>query len=261
MGHITDNASRGHYSRGHITNAYSGATGLPVLPSTGSPVAWWRGDLDASPSLWGDQIGSADWVQGTEANQGSFVNSGFGTPALRFNGTSDYMSTADAAALALANGNDKAWTVIFAAITNTDASSKIAFSWADISATDVYHFNDTVSGNVRSRRRDGVSNILQSGAGTYDTNSVVVYRYTGTTIAIYVNGVTLLAPSTMDTGAVTFDQMTLGARISAGSPTGFFSGDIADMAAYGTALSNADLNAISIGYFGAVHGISVAQVS
>lgn len=192
---------------------------------------------------WADQTTNGnDFSQATSSRRPLWIANGLnGKPVLRFDGTDDFLSSSF---LPATGANPRSVTMV---INNLDykngSSDSVVFSWGGTTT----HFNafgfNAISPATGSRFANAFS-IYSNNNGSYrsfptspsaDKSYVVTVNYNGSVAKLFVNSKEIATLSlTLNTTSV--NNMRIGSRFS----TGYFKGDLAEMALYDDILSVSD---------------------
>lgn len=183
----------------------------------------------------------------------------FGTrSAILFDGTDDYLSMNNiAAALTV---TDQPFTVIavIKKVGNTGAQTLFGLG-ASGSATPLHSLETNGSTSYRSiRTDDAASSVTVAGAAAPDTNGhVITFLFTGTAMAIYLDGVFDKVLTAQDVGAITMNRATLGALVKT-TIAQYWNGYLAEIAIYTKQCSDLERRGVER-YFSSKYSIAVGQ--
>ncbi|HEY0076586.1 MAG TPA: hypothetical protein VGB77_21025, partial [Abditibacteriaceae bacterium] len=158
---------------------------------------------------------------------------------------SDDFLTCDAIGTLL-SGSDMPFTLAMVMRATTAGSNQILWSLGSSSSGTPFHYgsNNTATNQFTTSRRGNTSGQITgtgTGAGTSLGNRIVIWRFNGTTIDLFYDGVRGLNALAMDTDSLTINQFTIGAfrRNTTGNFSNYYLG--------GAALWNAGLTIDEIG--------------
>lgn len=209
--------------------------------SDGDPVATWE---DASA------VGTNDATQATGADQPTYQTAELNSlPIVRFDGTSDYLALPN-----LMSGLS-AGTAVYVAKCNTDPSASTATAgaplgdWGSAAAANHHPFTDGVI-------YDDFGSTARKTAGNPTASLASWHIYSVVSAASdwrdYVNGTALHSTGTNTVG---WGSSPILGRSFSGTVYSYFPGEIAEVVAYGSALSTADRQSLE-GYLAHKWGIA-----
>lgn len=223
-------------------------------PDAGGMIAWYAADsIDSTDGTeqtsWADLSGNGYTLTANSGTGPTWeTNAVNSKPALLFNGTSDFMT--NAAIASQFSGTDIARTV-FAVV----KAGNYADTQAIIAGTYTGNNNNLWEFDVnqlihppRFAIRDSVATLrLVEATSNASTNSfqIVAMSTTGTAADMYVNGTKETAAGDADVTAVTIDRFTVGSRWTSGGFFFYWTGYIAELLVYDTALSSENIAAVN----------------
>ncbi len=192
--------------------------------------------VDGFVETWYDQSGNGrDATQATAGSQPKIVDEGAlvtssGLASIEFDGTDDTL-IADSVA-SVFSGTDKIWSHF--SVTEFNSSAVIAASLGNSSTSSQFIYSGLISSKYRFYVRDSFSSESIINSGTLSLNTPYLNHSTtnGATQAQFVNS-NAAGTNSLDTGAMTFNQFTLGAfRITTTST--FMDGSISEFIIHNT---------------------------
>lgn len=161
-----------------------------------------------------------------------------GLNVVRFDGTDDRL-TMDGLA-SLFSGTDQPFSMVMVAKKIGNVGNGTYFSFSRSSSVTPLHLlrtNTTVS--YGSVRRDDANTLSNLTAGTPDTTAhVLAWVFTGTAVTLHIDGTSTIGAA-QDVGAMTVDQVDIGAVHSI-TASDFANMDVGEVILASTALSDAD---------------------
>lgn len=193
---------------------------------------------------WGDSSGNArDATQLTSANRPVYKTGILnGMPVVRFDGATKFMTVADVPELDMGTG--EGITVFIVGINNASGTQRSFVAKRD-GSNDGYNVIHSAGNKPQFNVDIGtVSNVTGTTTITGLWRIWTAQRDSnGTTSRIRVSGISENNIETPGTSQNTVDYH-IGCLLSAGSPSGFLDGDIAEILHYEAGLSNTDLNTV-----------------
>jgi hypothetical protein len=164
-----------------------------------------------------------------------FTTQGLSFPAqgsAEFNGSSDYIQLNES--FSHTNHTIAAWVYV-----EDDANSKLIFDNRDALSDGIVLISDS-SENILYR----INSAEITSSSTYSDEWIyVVGTYDGTTQKLYINGSEDQSAATSQTISTTTDA-TIGVRSHTSQTTGFFNGNLANVAIWNRALSSDEINSV-----------------
>ena len=166
-----------------------------------------------------------------------------GSRHLFFDGVDDHLLSNSVATLLA--GSDKPFSLImFSKSSEASATLRNAWGFAQNAGSAYMRYDLDNSLNV-ARRRDDAATSASANGGVHDTSgNVWSVVFTGTAISIYKNGSAVINSGSLNVGTASFDRFAIGAGYFAGALLNYFSGSIADVAVYNTALGSTDRQSV-----------------
>lgn len=208
----------------------------------------------AAVASWADSSGNTrTQSQGTGANQPLYkTNILNGRPVVRFDGTNDSLSGAMAdmaahtmiAVVKQASGHAAAHQGLFRLTDGAASASKVnLFARRNAAGNFFAHWNTTDAWKESDLSL------------TYDTFYVLTWKYTeASSVSLYANGATRLNAASVASAIAAYSLLIIGSTTSGAE---FFTGDIAELYLYGSALSDANRQKAER-HLGRKYGITVA---
>lgn len=251
----------------------------PMVPNeitTATPRSWHRADSLITPGAgisvagWGDKFGNGYNVAQATGTKQPTTTTLAGQPALNFASAASRVLNLTNATLCnnLAGGTDVAYTVYIVLSAFTLPGSPIPFGLGSSANANIFHDTYIVAGDsgVNHERRDGVGAATNAtmigGAFALQTPYLMRIRFSGTSVEIVLNGVTLSASTALDVGAMSFDRFSIGAATRtavAGLAGTFWNGAIAEVITYTGLVSESEEDRLVADYFLPRYGAGVGS--
>lgn len=223
-----------------LVRAVRGAGGNLWLDDVGATSQWITSD-GAGVNTWAPRVGLGSLTQTTDAAKPSRILLSNGRGAVRFDGTSDYM-TANALA-SLASGDCTMWLAF--RMVSVPPTLNTLCGFGSSSSTNPYlMFASSAGGNLQISARNLAGASLANGIVPADTNAhVACVEHTATSMLAHLDGVQIASLDLTSLGAIAFDRFAIGALLRA-TPTFFAAVDVHGLAALPLITTEATRNQI-----------------